>query len=133
MTKRQDLMQGLDSTSFSYDDLDRVTLCTQSGANDVAFAWSHYQYDLNNNIQDTYRNEQAGKGERFTYDFANQLTNAVYNADNVQTPNPTNWNRSVSYTCDALNRLNMNDNGTVTNYTPNGLNRLTAITGLPSQ
>ena len=132
VTKRQDLVQGLDSTLFSYDALDRVTLCTQTGANDVAFAWSHYDYDLNNNIQDTYRDEQAGKGERFGYDDANQLSSAVYNADNVQTPNPTNYDRSVSYTCDALNRTSMNDNGTVTNYTPNGLNQLTAVTGMQS-
>ena len=132
LTKRQDLVQGLDSTLFSYDVLDRVTLCTQTGANDVAFAWSHYDYDLNNNIQDTYRDEQAGKGERFGYDDANQLSSAVYNADNVQTPNPTNYDRSVSYTCDALNRMSMNDNGTLTNYTPNGLNQLTAVTGMQS-
>ena len=26
----------------------------------------------------------------------------------------------------------MNDNGTVTNYTPNGLNQLTAVTGMQS-
>ncbi len=132
VTKRQDLAQGLDSTLFSYDALDRVTLCTQTGANDAAFAWSHYDYDLNNNIQDTYRDEQAGKGERFGYDDANQLSSAVYNADNVRTPNPTNYDRSVSYTCDALNRTSVNDNGTVTDYTPNGLNQLTAVTGMQS-
>ena len=132
MIKRQNLAQGLDSTLFSYDALDRVTLCTQTGANDAAFAWSHYDYDLNNNIQDTYRDEQAGKGERFGYDNANQLSSAVYNADNVRTPNPTNYDRSVTYTCDALNRTSMNDNGTVTNYTPNGLNQLTAVTGMQS-
>ena len=107
-------------------------MCTQTGANDAGFATSHYDYDLNNNIQDTYRDEQAGKGERFGYDYANQLTSAVYNADNVQTPNPTNYDRSVSYTCDALNRTSMNDNGAVTNYTPNGLNQLTAVTGMAS-
>ncbi len=60
----------------------------------MSFATSHYDYDLNNNIQDTYRDEQAGKGERFGYDYANQLSSAVYNADNVQTPNPTNYDRS---------------------------------------
>ena len=132
ITKQQDKVQGLDSTNFTYDALDRVTLCTQTGANDVSFATSHYDYDLNNNIQDTYRDEQAGKGERFGYDYANQLTSAVYNADNVQTPNPTNYDRSVSYTCDALNRTSMNDNGAVTNYTSNGLNQLTAVTGMAS-
>jgi len=132
MTKQQDKVQGLDSTNFTYDALDRVTLCTQTGANDVTFATSHYDYDLNNNIQDTYRDEQAGKGERFGYDYANQLTSAVYNADNVQTPNPTNYDRSVSYTCDALNRTSMNNNGAVIKYTPNGLNQLTAVTGMAS-
>src|SRR4030095_9088821 len=91
VTKRQNLAQGLDSTLFSYDALDRVTLCTQTGANDAAFAWSHYDYDLNNNIQDTYRDEQAGKGERFGYDYANQLTNRGYNADNVKKTKPTNY------------------------------------------
>ena len=35
MTKQQDKVQGLDSTNFTYDALDRVTLCTQTGANDV--------------------------------------------------------------------------------------------------
>ena len=132
ITKQQDKIQGLDSTNFTYDALDRVTLCAQTGANDVSFATSHYDYDLSNNIQDTYRDEQAGKGERFGYDYANQLTSAVYNADNVQTPNPTNYDRSVSYTCDALNRTSMNDNGTMTSYTPNGLNQLTTVTGMAS-
>ncbi len=133
VTKRQDLVQGLDSTTFTYDALDRVTICGQTGANDVNFATSHYDYDLNNNIQDTYRDEQAGKGERFGYDYANQLTSTVYNADNVQTPNPTNWDRTVSYTCDALNRTSMNDNGAITNYMPNGLNQLTNVSGQASQ
>jgi RHS repeat-associated protein len=132
VTKRQDLVQGLDSTLFSYDALDRVTLCTQTGANDAAFAWSHYDYDLNNNVQDTWRQEQANKGERFGYDYTNQLTSVVYNADNVTTPNPTNYDRSVSYTCDALNRTSLNDNGVVTAYTPNGLNQYTSMTGQQS-
>ena len=132
MTKQQDKSSGA-----RFDQL--YLRCARSG--DVVYPdWrerrelrdSHYDYDLNNNIQDTYRDEQAGKGERFGYDYANQLTSAVYNADNVQTPNPTNYDRSVSYTCDALNRTSMNDNGAITNYTPNGLNQLTAVTGMQS-
>jgi hypothetical protein len=57
ITKQQDKVQGFDSTNFTYDTLDRVTLCTQTEANDVSFATSHYDYDLNSNIQDTYRDE----------------------------------------------------------------------------
>ena len=132
MTKQQDKVQGLIRPTLPTMRSIGSRCATQTGANDVSFATSHYDYDLNNNIQDTYRDEQAGKGERFGYDYANQLTSAVYNADNVQTPNPTNYDRSVSYTCDALNRTSMNDNGAVTNYTPNGLNQLTAVTGMAS-
>ena len=127
LTKEQDKVQGLDSTNFSYDALDRVTLCQQTGASDVSFATSHYDYDLNNNIQDTYRDEQAGKGERFGYDPANQLISALYNADGVTTPNPSNPDRTVAYTLDPLNRLSLQDNGKVTDYTANGLNQYTTV------
>ena len=132
MSKRQNVFQGLDSTTFSYDALDRVTEVGQSGANDVNFATSHYDYDLVNNIQDTYRDEEAGKGERFGYDDANQLTSAVYNADGVQTPNPTNATRTVGYTLTPLNRLSLSDNGALTNYTVDGMNQYTQVTGMAS-
>ncbi len=132
MTKRQNVFQGLDSTNFSYDALNRVTQLEQTGLNDVNFATSHYEYDLVNNIQDTYRDEQAGKGERFGYDDANQLISAVYNADGVQTPNPTNATRTVGYTLTPLNRLSLTDNGALTNYTADGMNQYTQVTGLAS-
>ncbi len=132
VTKRQNVFQGLDSTNFSYDALNRVTQVEQTGLNDANFATSHYEYDLVDNIQDTYRDEQAGKGERFGYDDANQLISAVYNADNVQTPNPTNADRTVSYTLTPLNRLSLTDNGALTNYTADGMNQYTQVTGLAS-
>ena len=132
MSKRQNVFQGLDSTTFSYDALNRVTEVGQSGANDVNFATSHYDYDLVNNIQDTYRDEQSGKGERFGYDDANQLISAVYNADGVQTPNPTNATRTVGYTLTPLNRLSLTDNGALTNYTADGMNQYTQVTGMAS-
>ncbi len=127
--KRQNVRQGLDATSFEYDQLNRPTKCFQSGANDAVFATSHYDYDVNNNVQDTYREEQSNKGERFGYDFANQLSSVVYNANNVNTETQSGWDRSVSYTNTPLNRTSMNDNGVVTNYTPDGLNQYTAVTG----
>lgn len=130
LTKRQDVGQGSDSTNFTYDKLNRVTLCEQTGASDASFAHSHYDYDVLNNLQDTWRDEQANKGERFTYDPDNQLQNVVYNADNV-TGTPTNADRTVSYSfTNRLNRTNMTDSdngGTTTSYTPNALNQYTAV------
>jgi RHS repeat-associated protein len=129
LTKRQNKYQGLDSTNFQYDQLNRPTLCQQTGANDVPFATSQMGYDVVGNMLFTWREEQANKGERFGYDFANQLTSVVYNANNVTTPTPSGGDRTVSYTNTPLNRTSMNDNGVVTNYTPNGLNQYTAVTG----
>jgi YD repeat-containing protein len=37
--------------------------------------------------------------------------------------------RTVTYVNDAINRLSMEDSGVVTNYTPNGLNQYTAVSG----
>ena len=60
-----------------------------------------------------------------------QLTSAIYNADNVWTGNPANWNRAVDYTysADTLNRQSMNDNGVVTNYAPSALNQYQSLAG----
>jgi RHS repeat-associated protein len=128
VTKRQHVGGGTnDSTNWTYDELNRPTLCQQTGANDALFATSHTGYDALSNVQYTYRDYQQGKGERFGYDFANQLNSVVYDADNVNTTTPSGWDRSVSYTNTPLNRTSMNDNGAVTNYTPNGLNQYTAV------
>ena len=37
--------------------------------------------------------------------------------------------RTVTYNNDPINRMSMSDNNVVTNYTPNGLNQYTAVTG----
>jgi len=57
LTKRQNVNQGMDATIFAYDELNRPTLCQQTGANDVPFATSHYAYDLLGRLQYTYREE----------------------------------------------------------------------------
>jgi RHS repeat-associated protein len=134
LTKRQNVWQGLDSTNFEYDNLNRVTLCEQTGANDVPFAASHYAYDSVGNLQYTWRNEEGNKGERFTYDADNQLKTVFYNADAPWNATPTGFDRSAAYyySADRLNRIKMGDNqnGSVvwTDYTPNGLNQYTAVT-----
>lgn len=89
------------------------------------FARSHYQYDNVSRIAATWRDEQSSKGEKYWYTANNQLSVVEYNADQVWTGNPANWDRWVGYTYtpDLLNRQNANDNGTVTNYTPDPLNQ----------
>jgi RHS repeat-associated protein len=129
LQKRQNVLQGGDSTNFAYDETNRTTMVEQTRAADTIFARSWQQYDNLNRMTATWRDEQSGKGERFGYDTIGQLTSAVYNADNVWTPDPSNWDRSVNYNVDPLNRLSVNDNGTLTSYTPDPVNQYTAITG----
>jgi RHS repeat-associated protein len=176
LKKRQDVLQGGDSTIFSYDEANRVTLCVQTGAGDAAFSRSNYNdYDLVNNLKSITREEDAWKGERFEYDDANQLRSASYRVDvaphapNQADPVPGQFGtveavsedsekdalavlvadpdreplaqkggggtdqdvgpRVVTYSSDAINRLSMTDNGTVTNYTPNSLNQYTVVGG----
>jgi RHS repeat-associated protein len=177
LKKRQNTLQGYDSTIFSYDRANRVTLCVQTGANDTAFARSDYNdYDLVNNLNSVTREEDGNKGERFTYDDAKQLSTVVYKTDitphGPEQPDPVpgqlgaivevsedsekdalaalvadpdreplanrgggggseapSGPRTVTYVNDPINRVSMNDNGNVTNYTPNGLNQYTAVSG----
>ena len=55
-----------------------------------------------------------------------------YNADQVWTGYPANWDRWVgySYTPDMLNRSSVNDGGTITNYSFSSLNQYTGVGGL---
>src|SRR5438105_4476903 len=75
----------------------------------------------------TWRDEQGSKGERFGYNAIGQLTSATYNADQVWTGNPLNWDRPIDYTysSDKLNRQSMTDNGVVTSYGANAMNQIT--------
>jgi RHS repeat-associated protein len=123
MTSRTGQWYYTNATNFTYDDLNRVTEGEQQPMN-----WtSHYGYDSNNRETGTWRDEQSGKGEHFGYNASGQLTSASYNADQAGTNTPLNATRTVSYNVDALNRQSVNDNGTVTSYTPDGLNQYTGI------
>src|ERR1700731_590352 len=129
LRKRQNVLQGGDSTNFAYDEINRIAMVEQTSAADTVFARSWRQYDNLNRMTATWREEQSAKGERFGDETLGQLTSAVYNADYVQTPNPANWDRSVSYNVDSLNRLGVNENGTLTSYSADAVNQYTAITG----
>lgn len=131
MTKRQNVWAGINNaTRAEYDELNRPKTWENSSAGAVVFARSHQQYDNLSRMTATHRDEQ-GKGDRFWYTPEGQLNVTEYNADNVFVY-PQNWDRWVGYTHtpDTLNRSNINDSGTVTNYTPNPVNQYTDVGGL---
>jgi RHS repeat-associated protein len=79
----------------------------------------------------TWRDEQGGKGEWFQYNALGQLMKVRYNADQVWTGSPSNWNRWVDYdyTDGLLNRYYVNDNGNMRFYGAAGTNQYTGIWG----
>jgi RHS repeat-associated protein len=130
MTQRNGVLWYGNAANFEYDALNRVTQIEQGG-NGWIFARNHYQYDSLGRDVAEWRDEDGGKGERYGYTTTNQLSSAVYMADQVYSGNPLNAQSSSSYTYtpDTLNRQSVNDNGAVTNYTANGMNQYTDITG----
>ncbi|MFL6519612.1 MAG: RHS repeat-associated core domain-containing protein [Chthoniobacterales bacterium] len=139
MVNRSDVLNGVnDSTNVvdtngnsAYDELNRPTVWEQTGAGDVPFARSHYQYDKVGREVATWRDEQAGQGERFWYNAANQVTAALYNANNVWTDAPTGGSSRTlyNYTPDLLNRVSINDNGYVSPWVIDGMNQYTSVNG----
>jgi RHS repeat-associated protein len=130
MTQRNGLLWYGNAANFEYDPLNRVTQIEQGG-NGWIFARNHYQYDSLGRDVAEWRDEDGGKGERYGYTTTNQLSSAVYMADQVYSGVPLNAQSSSSYTYtpDTLNRSSVIDNGAVTNYTANGMNQYTDITG----
>jgi RHS repeat-associated protein len=135
VTQIQDQMGGIidsmNCPSIQYDPLNRPVEWEQRGGSDNVFARSWQQYDSVGRMAATWRDEQSSKGERFSYTANDQLSVVEYNADQVWTGNPQNWNRWVgyNYTADLLNRQSVNDNGTPTNYTISPLNQYTTVNG----
>ena len=105
MTRRVGTWHYAHGTWLSYDQLNRPVTIDHGDANQF-FQHNHYQYDNLGRQVATWRDEQGNKGERFYYAPTNQLTNVRYNADQVWTGNPVNWDRWVDYgyTPDTLNR-----------------------------
>ena len=124
-----------DSTVTQYDAINRPIVSHQNGLNGTNFATSHYDYDKLGNLQDTYRDEEGGKGERFGYDGLNQASSAVYSATNVTSSSPQNPVKTVSYSLSNRNRKTMTvtDNTvspsatTTTTYTNVDLNEISSI------
>jgi hypothetical protein len=112
------------SPTQNYDGLNRPTMCENTQAGDVVFGRSWYQYDKAGREVATWRDEESGKGERYSYSATNQLTSARYGADQA-------WTRTVDYVYapDGLNRSLVFDNGVVTTYGYTGMNQYTWLNG----
>lgn len=134
MINRQGWWPIPNGVNFHYDQLNRVNQVEQGDAS-VVFARSYYQYDALNREVATWRDEQAGKGERFWYNAPGQLTAVVHNADNVQTGNPSNWSlrRDYNYTPDFLNWASVNDNGFFAPFANSALNQYTSVNNRPAE
>lgn len=134
MTRRRGTWYYEHGTWFSYDQLNRP-ITIDHGDQYQFFQHNHYQYDGLGRQVATWRDEQASKGERFYYSPTNQLTNVRYNADQVWTGNPVNWDRWVDYgyTSDTLNRWYVNDNGNFGWVGANGVNQYTGVGGQTPQ
>src|SRR5205085_9217292 len=132
MAKRQGQWGAVnDSINVTYDDLNRPAMWENTGAGDVPFARSWYRYDKLGREVATWRDEQSGKGERYNYDIAGHLGTAVYNADQVWTGSPQNWDSRRDYYRGPgyLNWTWMNDNGSMAPLESNALNQYTNVGG----
>lgn len=105
-----------------------MTAIDQGDANQY-FQHNHYRYDNLGREFATWRDEDGGKGEHFSYNAANQLTRAVYKADNVSTGNPSNWAtfRDYHYAPDLLNWTAVNANGYWAPFANSPLNQYTSV------
>src|SRR5256714_12280786 len=106
---------------------------TQLDNGDAAVWFSHNHYQYNNVGREVarWREEGGNKGEQFWFNPANEITRAVYQADNVWTGNASNWNRfrDYNYAPDLLNWTSVNDNGYLAPLAHNDLNQYTGING----
>jgi RHS repeat-associated protein len=111
--------------ALNYDPLNRPVEWENTGATDNPFVRSWYRYDNVGREVATWRDDQASKGERYSYDVTGRLTNVRYNADQVWLENGSDWDRTVdyAYAADKLNRTSMNDNGNTSSYTYSQMNQ----------
>ena len=134
MTKRQGVWCYTNDTNFAYDDMNRMTMVEQGGANGWIFARSHYQYDKVGRETATWRDEDTGSGsgwgERFEYENSDQVKKVFYNAQNAwtETPQKATNVQEYGYSADKLNRTSVSNNGVTTGYTmPDGMNQYTNV------
>jgi YD repeat-containing protein len=107
---------------YAYDNANRIlSIDNNNKATCASITRFDYGYDNLDRIKYVVRNND--KGDAFTYNDIDQLTNIKYGALNPD-GSPSSPARTVHYDWDAAgNRTQVVDNGTVTKYTPNKLNQ----------
>jgi RHS repeat-associated protein len=130
LTSRTGIWNYANGATFTYDDVNRVTMEEQGDATHV-FSTTHYQYDSVSREVAKWDQDTA-KGDRFGYNAIGQMTSAAYNADQVWSGVAVNPTDSVSYNMTPLNRQSVTRNGVTNNYITNAMNQYTnvALTGL---
>ena len=137
VTQRQNQRLSGDSTMLQDHAMNRPIQCNQNRPGATNFAVSHYDYTKRGNLRDTWRDEEGGKGEYFTYDDLNQLQSGMYSATGVK-PGQTASNPAISvdYTLSKRTRSGVTvidktvspQTTTTTNYTSVDLNQYSNIT-----
>lgn len=111
------------NTDYVYDDANRL-LTVDNKTGTLSFA--KFDYGYNNVSMRTYMQRDNAKGDAYSYDAIDQVTDVLYN---VTDPGGTKLNpdRTVNYIYDPSgNRNSLNDNSVTTNYIANNLNQYTA-------
>jgi len=112
------------STDYTYDDANR-NLSIDHQNSSGSFARFEYGYD--NVSRRAFVKRDNDKGDVFSYDAIDQVTDVQYEVTNPET-NPTNPVRTVNYGLDpAGNRTTVTDNGVTTNYTTNNCNQYSQV------
>ncbi len=112
------------SVSYGFDSANRVTnMVHQAGL--TSFASFTQDYDSVNRRK--YVKREDGKGDVFSYDSVDQVTNVKYDAQNSDSI-PLSPVRVVDYLLDAVgNRTSVTDNGVSTSYLVNILNEYSQV------
>jgi RHS repeat-associated protein len=117
--QRQTMVDSSGTTSYSYDNRDRLQTKT-TGWNAGPTIELNYTYDLNGNVSNLWSSTSGGVNLVYNYDALNRLTNVL-----------ANGNQSAKYGFDPNGNLQTSQfgNGVVTNvYQYDLLNRLTNST-----
>jgi YD repeat-containing protein len=116
----------LEDNCYGYDAANQMTSITNRKSNQTVI--SSYNYGYDDAGQRMWVQRANGKGDVYSHDVTDQLTNVLYEAANPDTT-PSGWTKAVTYYFDAAgNRTNVTatDSGT-TVYIPNELNQYTNI------
>ena len=118
---------------MDFDAENRLLRITERGPNAEPISKSDYSYDpVGNRMSTTVETESTVSFEAYEYDAANQVTNVDSLVEGISTSQTST--KDVKFTYDELgNRINVSENGEVSEYTTNNLNQYTTIADGPAK